>query len=219
MPRHRHAPLASAPLREARRGFNADHRRLLARRAARVIRARLVPRSIAGRRSDQPASSACRCCTRPRSPAPVCCFDAEGSRLPAGSRSCWPSSMTPVWTWAILRLTGALPNPNDWDNALSRYEPYIATRIIVARAGDDRRGAGGGAAGELLRARRADRRRVRRAAPPPRAGVRRPAPRVVRRRLLRLRRRAARRWPSPTPSTGASRAGRTSRSGSTSRAW
>ena len=40
-------------------------------------------------------------------------------------------AMTPVWTWAVLRLTGELPDPSAWDNALSRYDPYIATRIIV----------------------------------------------------------------------------------------
>lgn len=40
-------------------------------------------------------------------------------------------AMTPVWTWAILRLTGEMPDPAAWDNALSRYEPYIATRLIV----------------------------------------------------------------------------------------
>src|SRR6476620_5318698 len=37
-------------------------------------------------------------------------------------------AMTPVWTWAILRLTGEMPDPAAWDNALSRYDPYIATR-------------------------------------------------------------------------------------------
>jgi hypothetical protein len=41
-------------------------------------------------------------------------------------------AMTPVWIWAVLRLTGELPDPSAWDNALSRYEPYIATRLIVA---------------------------------------------------------------------------------------
>jgi len=40
-------------------------------------------------------------------------------------------AMTPVWTWAILRLTGEMPDPAAWDNALSRYDPYIATRLIV----------------------------------------------------------------------------------------
>ena len=40
-------------------------------------------------------------------------------------------AMTPVWTWAILRLTGEMPDPAALDNALSRYDPYIATRLIV----------------------------------------------------------------------------------------
>jgi hypothetical protein len=39
--------------------------------------------------------------------------------------------MTPVWTWAILRLTGEMPDPSARDDALSRYGPYIATRQIV----------------------------------------------------------------------------------------
>ena len=40
-------------------------------------------------------------------------------------------AMTPVWTWAILRLTGEMPDRAAWDNALARYEPYMATRWIV----------------------------------------------------------------------------------------
>jgi hypothetical protein len=40
-------------------------------------------------------------------------------------------AMTPVWTWAILRLTGEIPDPGNWGDALSRYEPYIASRLIV----------------------------------------------------------------------------------------
>ncbi len=40
-------------------------------------------------------------------------------------------AMTPVWTWAILRLTGEIPDPAAWDNALSRYEPYIASRLMI----------------------------------------------------------------------------------------
>ena len=39
--------------------------------------------------------------------------------------------MTPVWTWAILRLTGEMPDPAAWDNALARYDPYVASRLIV----------------------------------------------------------------------------------------
>jgi hypothetical protein len=40
-------------------------------------------------------------------------------------------AMTPVWAWAILRLTGEIPEPGNWGDALSRYEPYIASRLIV----------------------------------------------------------------------------------------
>ena len=40
-------------------------------------------------------------------------------------------AMTPVWTWAVLRLTGEWPDPLAWDNALARYEPFIASRLIV----------------------------------------------------------------------------------------
>ena len=40
-------------------------------------------------------------------------------------------AMTPVWAWAILRLTGEIPDPAALDNALSRYEPYIASRLMV----------------------------------------------------------------------------------------
>ena len=39
--------------------------------------------------------------------------------------------MTPVWSWAILRLTGEWPAPNDYFDPLSRYQPWIATRWIV----------------------------------------------------------------------------------------
>jgi len=36
-----------------------------------------------------------------------------------------------VWTWALLRLTGEWPDPLAWDNALARYEPFVASRLIV----------------------------------------------------------------------------------------
>ena len=39
--------------------------------------------------------------------------------------------MTPVWTWAVLRLTGEMPDPFAWDNALARYEPYIGSRVTI----------------------------------------------------------------------------------------
>jgi hypothetical protein len=40
-------------------------------------------------------------------------------------------AMTPVWAWAILRLTGEMPDLAARDDALSRYEPYIASRFII----------------------------------------------------------------------------------------
>lgn len=40
-------------------------------------------------------------------------------------------TMTPVWGWALLRLTGEWPDPLAWDNALARYDPYIASRLII----------------------------------------------------------------------------------------
>jgi hypothetical protein len=39
--------------------------------------------------------------------------------------------MTPFWSWAVLRLTGEWPDPLAWDNALARYEPYMASRGII----------------------------------------------------------------------------------------
>jgi hypothetical protein len=40
-------------------------------------------------------------------------------------------AMTPVWVWAILRLTGEIPERGNWGDALSRYAPYLASRYIV----------------------------------------------------------------------------------------
>ena len=40
-------------------------------------------------------------------------------------------AMTPVWSWAILRLTGEWPDPTAWDDALARYDPYMASRLII----------------------------------------------------------------------------------------
>jgi hypothetical protein len=39
--------------------------------------------------------------------------------------------MTPVWGWAVLRLTGLWPDPSDLNDPLLRYDPYIASRLIV----------------------------------------------------------------------------------------
>jgi len=40
-------------------------------------------------------------------------------------------TMTPVWAWAVLRLTGAMPDPARSTDPLSRYDPYVASRLIV----------------------------------------------------------------------------------------
>jgi len=40
-------------------------------------------------------------------------------------------AMTPVWTWAILRLMGEMPDPAIYTDPLSRYEPYVASRLMV----------------------------------------------------------------------------------------
>ena len=55
----------------------------------------------------------------------------RGFEIAGGLTTVLAVAMTPVWTWAILRLTGEMPDPAAWDNALSRYDPYIATRLIV----------------------------------------------------------------------------------------
>ena len=39
--------------------------------------------------------------------------------------------MTPVWSWAVLVLVGEAPEPRAWDNALARYEPFVASRFII----------------------------------------------------------------------------------------
>jgi hypothetical protein len=39
--------------------------------------------------------------------------------------------MTPVWGWAVLRLTGLWPDPDDFNDPLARFEPYITSRLII----------------------------------------------------------------------------------------
>ena len=39
--------------------------------------------------------------------------------------------MTPVWTYAILRLVGEWPSPELWNDPIVRYDPWIATRAII----------------------------------------------------------------------------------------
>lgn len=55
----------------------------------------------------------------------------RGFALAGGISAALAVAMTPVWGWAVLRLTGEWPDPLAWDNALARYEPYIASRVII----------------------------------------------------------------------------------------
>jgi hypothetical protein len=55
----------------------------------------------------------------------------RGFTVAGGLAAVLAVAMTPVWSWAILRLTGEWPDPTAFDNALARYDPYIASRLII----------------------------------------------------------------------------------------
>ena len=55
----------------------------------------------------------------------------RGFELAGGIAAVLAVAMTPVWGWAVLRLTGEWPDPLAWDNALARYDPYMASRAII----------------------------------------------------------------------------------------
>ena len=55
----------------------------------------------------------------------------RGFELAGGIAAVLAVTMTPVWSWAVLRLTGEWPDPLAWDNALARYDPFIASRLII----------------------------------------------------------------------------------------
>jgi hypothetical protein len=55
----------------------------------------------------------------------------RGFEFAGGIAAVLAVAMTPVWSWAVLRLTGEWPDPLAYDNALARYDPYIASRLIV----------------------------------------------------------------------------------------
>jgi hypothetical protein len=40
-------------------------------------------------------------------------------------------AMTPVWGWAVLRLSSLWPDPLDFGDPLARFDPYIASRLII----------------------------------------------------------------------------------------
>jgi hypothetical protein len=55
----------------------------------------------------------------------------RGFMFAGGTAAVLAVAMTPVWTWAILRLTGEWTIVTDSDNALARYGPYVASRLII----------------------------------------------------------------------------------------
>jgi hypothetical protein len=54
----------------------------------------------------------------------------RGFRVGGGLAATLAVIMTPVWAWAILRLAGEWP-PNDYNDPLTRYQPWMASRWIV----------------------------------------------------------------------------------------
>ena len=54
----------------------------------------------------------------------------RGFAVASGLTATLAVGMTPVWTFALLRLTGEWP-VLDWTDALSRYQPWIASRWII----------------------------------------------------------------------------------------
>ena len=55
----------------------------------------------------------------------------RGFRVASGLTATLAIGMTPVWTFAILRLAGEWPPATDWSDALARYEPWVASRWII----------------------------------------------------------------------------------------
>ena len=55
----------------------------------------------------------------------------RGFRVAGGLAATLAVMMTPAWAWAILRLAGEWPAPNDYYDPLARYQPWMATRWIV----------------------------------------------------------------------------------------
>jgi hypothetical protein len=55
----------------------------------------------------------------------------RGFRVGGGLAATLAVTMTPVWAWALMRLAGEWPSPNDYADPLSRYQPWMASRWIV----------------------------------------------------------------------------------------
>ena len=55
----------------------------------------------------------------------------RGFRVGGGLAATLAVIMTPVWSWAMLRLAGEWPAPNDYSDPLTRYQPWMASRWII----------------------------------------------------------------------------------------
>lgn len=55
----------------------------------------------------------------------------RGFRVAGGLAATLAVSMTPVWTFALLRLTGEWPAPVAWNDPLIMYPPWLESRRIV----------------------------------------------------------------------------------------
>ena len=55
----------------------------------------------------------------------------RGFRVAGGLVAALAVTMTPVWTWALLRITGEWPPASEYNNPLLRYEPWVSTRWII----------------------------------------------------------------------------------------
>jgi hypothetical protein len=55
----------------------------------------------------------------------------RGFRVAAALVATLAVCMTPVWTYAILRLVGEWPSPELWNDPVMRRQPWIATRLII----------------------------------------------------------------------------------------
>jgi hypothetical protein len=55
----------------------------------------------------------------------------RGFRVGGGLAATLAVAMTPVWTFALLRLAGEWPPATEWNDPLVQYQPWIASRWII----------------------------------------------------------------------------------------
>jgi MFS family permease len=55
----------------------------------------------------------------------------RGFRVASGLVAALAVAMTPVWSWALLRIAGEWPPSSNYNDPLLRFEPWIASRWII----------------------------------------------------------------------------------------